>query len=653
MKKNFLWMALALMTTVFASCSSEDEVFDGATPNAKGQITFALPTNQGPKTYVVGNDDENKVNVPTMAIFMTDGTTVDKTYVGSDIVAGTNAASNATATITLDDAVTGTKTFYFAANATSAQLAGVVDGTTTVAELTAMLTDVQAANIDAASGLPMTAKANASIASPQVTVKLKRSVARFDVDNDAATSKVTIKTIKVSDARTQGFVFAQENASFATTAATGNLTDINFAALTGANTGANASVFYLYPTNIAGGETSVQLITEVGGVEKIFNVKAATIEANKRYTLKVKDLNKLEFELVVEDWDEGNDLGSEVSGNISAGSFSLVSGNGAFDGANWFAIKNDNSTNEFKFTVYAQSAKGVSASVKDITGTFASNINVSLGAVGALTYAAIKGYPQEVTVTVDGYNGAAEFASNIILTDLSGSKATVETRVYFSDASSQFYPGTNLKPVKVGYHNGSEIVWSPVNVGAGNILGNNSVGYFFQWGRNIPFLGNSTDLTAAGPINYADLSLYEGKFITTSSTDDSWLVEQKDDLWSISNPQGPCPNGWRLPNYLELGVIRKAIVTDKIAQINAERTALEIDGNDGSSALILPNASYIDRVGVRYPIGDHVYSILWGYETNGTKASAVSYYETTDYKLGSGLMYIYRGGGFSVRCVKI
>ena len=83
-----------------------------------------------------------------------------------------------------------------------------------------------------------------------VNIELKRLVARFDIDNTALKSRLTINSIPVANARSNAPLFGEalkeiDKADRATTLITYAADD--FTKLSGANMGMTESALYIYP----------------------------------------------------------------------------------------------------------------------------------------------------------------------------------------------------------------------------------------------------------------------------------------------------------------------------------------------------------------------------------------------------------------------
>lgn len=99
--------------------------------------------------------------------------------------------------------------------------------------------------------------------------------------------------------------------------------------------------------------------------------------------------------------------------------------------------------------------------------------------------------------------------------------------------------------------------WKRYNQGANSVnyiyKWNESVGNYYQWGRNTAFTKAITSAeTQSGPIVVSDIETYKDKFITNAGSND-WLTPSTDNnYWAEPNTQGPCPKGYRLPTLCEL-----------------------------------------------------------------------------------------------------
>lgn len=151
------------------------------------------------------------------------------------------------------------------------------------------------------------------------SVELKRRVARFDIDNNAARTKLTIKSISIEQAQDASYLFSTKNGSFAGSKI--NYPEIDYTKLENANLGVTTSAMYVHPTE---GNNNLMLVIKglyAGKNEVTYRLRVArtnasnsleniTIEPNHRYSLRIAEVTTSEivgyFE--VEDWIDGGSV---------------------------------------------------------------------------------------------------------------------------------------------------------------------------------------------------------------------------------------------------------------------------------------------------------------------------------------------------------
>lgn len=151
------------------------------------------------------------------------------------------------------------------------------------------------------------------------SVELKRRVARFDIDNNAARTKLTIKSISIEQAQDASYLFSTKNGSFAGSKI--NYPEIDYTKLENANLGVTTSAMYVHPT---AGNNNLMLVIKglyAGKNEVTYRLRVArtnatnsqeniTIEPNHRYSLRIAEVTTSEivgyFE--VEDWIDGGSV---------------------------------------------------------------------------------------------------------------------------------------------------------------------------------------------------------------------------------------------------------------------------------------------------------------------------------------------------------
>ena len=622
---------MAVLVLSFASCSKETTNL-APNPDETGKtFTFVMPSQGSAVTYageVPASATEKFLSLANTRIYMfrdSDGT-LEAIIPSSAITRGTNSTGQETATIGIDDAWVGDKTFFVVGNIH--RYATTPMGTVTLGmaqgDFMNLVTSPQTATLSAAhsqpdsQGLLMTGSVQvANIEStPASNITLYRSVARFDVLNNVTTSGVIVKTIDVTNANKNGYVVAYGRGIKPTGLVKSTDADVFFrytvptTTVAGDTNGIGGSAsdryqkrdasFYLYPTQLKvdGTATIITLIGEVSGADKVFTLNKEEsnlpvnneIKANTRYIISAIDIKSHTFTITVAEWDEGDVLVGHT-GLTPLHALTVVGTptitNGTFNAmVNSINVTNPASAFNALFKVKASSKGGVSAQIVSTTG-------LGLTAVGSDIITATAtydnqpigyaipyyGYNVNVSFAASKINAAASFTTIIRLTD----SASGESRDYvvYKEGTTSVVDGKTLYPTGAGFLPAVKvggIDWAPVNVGAMQLTDG---GKLYQWGRNTPFLAGAVGAERlVGPVSVADgiSATNLPKFIEVIAGSPSWWtadVDGNSSLWN-TNTQGPCPTGWRLPTYAELSALRAMATTGKVTV-----------GSDGNHGLVV------------------------------------------------------------------
>ncbi|MDR1259080.1 MAG: FimB/Mfa2 family fimbrial subunit, partial [Tannerellaceae bacterium] len=395
--------------------------------------------------------------------------------------------------------------------------------------------------------------------STDITVSLKRRVARFDVIADG----IVITNVSISNAAPTGKVL--DHADNVLAPGVGGLT-YTIAGSALANTGTS---FYLYPTTLGAGSTGT-VITVTTAESKTYSITLASdqpIDANKLYRIMVTQSatdSDLTFKLVVADWTDASDLPTFEEGSVEAGFNPVVSSSQGVS-INNYSVDYSEATTSASAQLYYVSTTGTKpqAEVVALHGTHAGAISVGISNPVAVTYTA--GYMSTVTISLPKTTVPVDL--EVRLTGNSGDAQTVKVISVpdYTDPRYEIEPG--LKPVLAAGR-----YWAPVNVGATQLGVSTTVpatlaqgGYYFQWGRNTPLAPETDGKTPGtvltivpGPVTLdaaENDAAYANKAIgnaAANSVSVDWLTApQNDNLWLGDRAQGPCPDGWRVATLTE------------------------------------------------------------------------------------------------------
>ena len=170
------------------------------------------------------------------------------------------------------------------------------------------------------------------------------------------------------------------------------------------------------------------------------------------------------------------------------------------------------------------------------------------------------GTPVIVAIPAQNYASGLQ----ITMTDINGDKTVhklksalnaVAGTVYNMSITFELYPGSRLKPIKVG-----NLLWAPVYCGYSAAHPN---GLLYQYGRAkgqpyYPASPNGNVCVTGSTSDPADDKFYVNKpdwYSGTALT--SWPMSKDESSYVEGKIGNPCPDGWRLPTVAELEGLMK------------------------------------------------------------------------------------------------
>ena len=210
-------------------------------------------------------------------------------------------------------------------------------------------------------------------------------------------------------------------------------------------------------------------------------------------------------------------------------------------------------------------------------------------------------------------------------------------------------------------------VWAPVNCGYKAATSESKgfpYGKLYQWGRKYG-QGYFTSYDASvpeiveGPISAINgqKDIYSNTFFTASESPNDWTSPQDDNLWNsgtAANPvkteYDPCPEGWRVPTYAELGRLNNSyssfmtVGDQKGRYFCGDYTYL-----DNAPQVFFPVAGCRGRAGTADSRGHFGY--YCSSRPSSIYASCLYFYSSGVTMDSSGNRT--RASGYSVRCVQV
>lgn len=513
-KRTFL---MAVITALFTACTSQVDVPEEGNSHLSGdrqEVKFTLSGFAGgevPYTRATtpAYGDESKIDKLDIYVFGEDNTIYGYVFeeVFSDV---TLHGSGNDKTATIGVLGKNIKRFYVIANGDFASLKTLVPGVTTSDEFEALETD----KLDLAHGkllacpLLMTGASTDISINPYngapVQITLKRTVARFDIENDARQTNFYLKNVAITNTNEAAVIFPNGNEVATNYAIPHPAGKIQYNLRNNANTGIVNSLFYLYPQtgkDIAAGGAYITVEGEIGeypdNTKVTFDVpfisKATgnpiNIAANTRYVIKINAATTSDIDATINtlEWNTA----TSVEEDMDAGKIQLTNEDG-IPLTSAELLLDDGTPNERTKWLYVKAT-----SEWEFAPDMPSWIKITDKKVNG------KGVCTMFTVTAPRNQHAAP--RNAVITLRNKLRPSITQSFIIRQAAGMpgLFPGTALNGVEV-----AGIIWAPVDLGNTDQSKNGSL---FQWGRGDAPLTyndatNKPDMVA-GPLSLANASL--------------------------------------------------------------------------------------------------------------------------------------------------
>lgn len=654
MRDNIILLAFVVILSLFVTCSDDNEI--ESIGGKDGDISFIIPgIRKAAETYApIASDDENLLTQLTIYMFNDVSGKLEKIFRADQITIKEEDKTNHSATINLTRR-SGKKTFFFVINGedVSDELKQVIEGVTPMSEFVEIITDkhTQMPKIPLLMSGKTTIDQVETPTEDERKVKIRRRLARFDIENDSDDTNFEIQKIYVSKGNLRTYLFSDASGTPPKRIEIANFTAIDFSTFDDANKGHTPSVFYIYPTTLGAGKTDISFEGKFQGEVRMYNLhldKDVNIEPNTRYIIKAKKvpINNIEFEITIANWELGSEHITEPETElVKFSSLELNGGEGIVDNGNdSYDITKISKDGIITFTATSYHKEGTTVAVKYNHGAEASWTGLRVNTpTPVLTYGTHYLQKYEIYIPTKANNVKLPIDVDIIVTNATNIDQKKIVTIY-----SDRYPGSKrLYPVQF-----DGLYWAPVNVGAvekSGYIEPAEMGLFYQWGRNNygSRWKDDSDLVQ-GPLTTAEgtTGTAKDKFIKNQEllSSGDWTTQINNNFW-FGNTQGPCPTGWRVPSQAELQKILTAYNRSD-GTVVWEKQYLKIKGTNDNGILYLPATGYRKYDGKWYDQG------ISGNYWTGTVNSPYVYYMTFDAGKVEMRSNAFRASGFMVRCVR-
>ncbi|MDL2255258.1 hypothetical protein LJC38_01570 [Parabacteroides sp. OttesenSCG-928-K15] len=421
---------------------------------------------------------------------------------------------------------------------------------------------------------------------------------------------------------------------------------------------------YLYETNNADGGAEKTRVRIEG---KLFNSPYSKVIALKQpdvsytqvgdpiamlrnhlYRIVITPLvsEEIEADIEIVDWSDGTKMDLKPTQKAPVLSDFTVTNNAGI--AKWDATNKIYTYDGAQSEVITFKATGNQSMLADFSCEYITpNISVGLDYPNSDAY---KQFIQKGEPVVTYTSVSQEFTINLPTFENNNSGlAAIHIKLNIRNATSPQYAETIMIRCLSRYENSpyfpvriDGLFWAPLNVGATTIVNSPAslagTGYYYQWGRNKPIDSYSSFNKTSGPVSYSSAN-GTSNFIKSSG---DWLnsgdsnQSKRNNLWSKSVNDSPCPKGWRVPSVAEINTLKNHY-------INQSRMRNSHRGDDRDTLYISYNGYINASDGA---VSHSNYTHIWSSE------SASSTEATLMYDYGKSTKKLPKATGMPVRCVR-